>query len=202
MKKLMLYVSLYLALGLYFTGCDNTSKTLDCIDGCSIENGRDGQAGPKGSPGLDGLPGLNGHSLAFSKGDADISLCPAGGSVLTAGVDLNDDTVLQASEIQATSIVCNGVNGNDGEDGQDGVSLVPNPYSLVGLVDPCGDSPGRYDEVFIRFANGSMLASFSDSANGSNTRFSLLVPGSYQTTDGTGCYFTVSPDGSLTNEHH
>lgn len=192
-----LYVMLYVSLGLYFTACDNTARFADCLDGCSMKNGLDGTLGPKGEigvPGSDGNNGNDGHSAAFSQGVATPSLCPNGGVVLNAGVDINDDGVLQVSEIKSTSVTCNGL------DGLPSVT-VPNPFAPIALIDPCGYTAGHYNEVFIKFSNGTILASFSDNANGQNTRFSVLVPGSYITTDGTGCKFTVDSSGNITNEH-
>jgi len=86
--------------------------------------------------------------------------------------------------------------------GQDGTDAPPTAYTVVGLVDPCGDKPGIYDEVFFRLHNGLLVASFSDNQNGLNTRFSVLTPGSYRTTDGSNCYFSVDSNLLLYNEHY
>lgn len=100
-----------------------------------------------------------------------------------------------------------GVSGPAGADGLPGIPgqtiivQAPNPYDVTEIVDPCGDSAGIYDEVFLRLSNGLLIASFSDNSNGTNTRFALLTPGSYVTTDGSHCYFTVTNQGSLANEH-
>lgn len=70
--------------------------------------------------------------------------------------------------------------------------------NIVAIIDPCGDSAGIHDEVLLRLQDNSILASFSDSASGSNTRFSLIDAGSYVTTDGSNCHFTVSASGAVT----
>lgn len=93
-----------------------------------------------------------------------------------------------------------GVDGADGRDGEDG-SDTTSPFLPVELVDPCGDTPGVYDEVFLRLANGKLLSSFSDNANGQNTRFSILVPGNYITTDGSHCSFTVDSNNQIVGVH-
>lgn len=86
--------------------------------------------------------------------------------------------------------------------------LVPNPvnvttqFSIVGIVDPCGDAPGIHDEVFLRLADNSLLASFSDNMDGTNTRFVVIDPGSYQTTDGDNCSFTIDAGFNIINENH
>lgn len=81
-----------------------------------------------------------------------------------------------------------GANGQDGADGTNGI---------LGVIDPCGDAPGVIDEVLIRLADGSVLVSFSANANGQNTRLSILPPGSYVTTDGSSCNFTVNANGTI-----
>lgn len=86
-----------------------------------------------------------------------------------------------------------GAAGADGRDGADGQDAELPPYAIVELIDVCG-AQGPHDEVLLRFANGQLLASFSDNTSGKNTRFSLLGPGSYITSDGTNCNFTVTDD--------
>ena len=68
--------------------------------------------------------------------------------------------------------------------------------NIVSIVDPCGNHPTKIDEVFLKLSTGHIVASFSDTAAGLNTRFSLLTDGSFSTTDGTGCSFTVSGGGT------
>jgi hypothetical protein len=88
---------------------------------------------------------------------------------------------------------------------------VLNGYNnIVSIKDPCGDKSGVFDEVFLVLSTGEMLSSFSDNANGLNTRFSLLTPGSFVTTDSSSCKFTVVADPQpgkpkqvkITNEHY
>jgi hypothetical protein len=99
---------------------------------------------------------------------------PQGGAVVTCG---------------PTSVVVK--NGADGEMGAAGSDAV------VQLIDPCGDAPGVLDEVILRLSSGVLLASVSDNTSGKNTRFAVITPGSYATTDGTGCTFTVDADGAV-----
>lgn len=69
---------------------------------------------------------------------------------------------------------------------------------VLELVDPCGDTPGKYDELLIRFSDNTLVSSFSDAASGLNTRLAAIPPGSYLTTDGTSCSFVVGTNGSVT----
>lgn len=84
-----------------------------------------------------------------------------------------------------------GAPGLDGKNGEDGLDA-DLTYQVVEIIDPCGPQRNDgFDEVILKLGNGQYLASFSDNANGKNTRFSLLPSGNYQTTDGTGCNFTI-----------
>jgi hypothetical protein len=97
-----------------------------------------------------------------------------------------------------------GVDGNDGADGvdgEDGDDAVVNGSTILAVIDPCGDTAGIHDEVLLRLSNNTLISSFSDAASGLNTRFSLLRPGSYITTDGSVCRFTIDANLNLTNEH-
>ena len=113
-------------------------------------------------------------------------------------LDLTGDSDLQSADI------CNGTDGvgQVGPQGIPGQNAPANQFSVVSVIDPCGDKSGVYDEVMLKLGNGSILASFSDNANGKNTRFSLLTPGSYVTTDGSMCFFTVNSNMDITNEHY
>ncbi len=74
--------------------------------------------------------------------------------------------------------------------------------NIVSIKDPCG-AQSAYNEVFLKLSTGQYLASFSDSASGLNTRFTILTDGSFVTTDGSHCYFTVSNGGTvISNEHN
>jgi hypothetical protein len=136
----------------------------------------------EGQPGRDGVDGRDGSDGAAGAG-CEVSeilpslLAPAGGALISCGPN--------------TVIVYNGVNGEDGED-----ATLP-PTSIVEVIDPCGDAPGIFDEVLLKLENDQILASFSQNQSGLNTRFSLLTPGTYGTTDGTSCVFTVNSDMSV-----
>lgn len=162
--------------------------------------GTDGGTGPQGNTGATGATGAdgsNGHnSLIYSVSSTG---CINGGITVLSGVDVNDNFVLDIGEVTASADVCNGADGQDGEDGAD---APPTGFTPVALLNPCGDNPSVFDEVFLKLSNGTVLASFSDSASGLNTRFSVLVPGTYSTTDGDGCVFTIDGSGSFTYQNH
>lgn len=183
--------------------CPDGSK-IEITDGKDGENGAAGINGQNGQDGIDGQDGSNGHSVVYSLLPADS--CSAGGQTILLAQDINDNLSLDITDSNIHSLtICNGqdgVNGQDGQNGQDGVDAPPTMFTPVGIVDPCGDASGIYDEVFLKLQNGTLLASFSDNSNGKNTRFSVLTPGSYITTDGSNCFFTVDGNNNIVNQHY
>lgn len=149
-------------------------ERLESATVCNGLNGRDGIDGTNGKDGSDGKNGVDGAAGRDGTNGRD-------------GVDGQNGS--------------NGKDGVDGTNGKDGSDAPPTAFTPVGIVDPCGATPGYYNEVFLRLQNGTLLASFSDNSNGKNTRWAILVPGTYITTDGTNCTFTVDAHGMLTNEH-
>lgn len=74
-----------------------------------------------GAPGPTGTSGANGvSSLVSSAPESTGSNCAAGGVRLNFGSDANQDGMLEASEVSATSYVCNGSPGADGSSGAGG----------------------------------------------------------------------------------
>lgn len=76
------------------------------------------------------------------------------------------------------------------------LAIIKGYTGIVEVFNPCGDQ-NALDEVFLKLSDGRYLASFSETASGQNTRFSLLKDGNYQTTDGVQCKFTVSGNGTI-----
>lgn len=183
---------------------------LIILSACS-KNGKDGLSGAVGDSGLNGLPGSNGHSAVFSQSVADISLCSNGGTVITAGVDLNDNSLLDVSETKAVAVNCNGLNGSngldgtngqDGQNGHDGADAPATPFTPVAIVSACGgDINNPNNEVFIRMSNGTLIGTVSENVGGLNTHLGVVAPGAYISTgsNGSGCNFTVNLDGSVTH---
>lgn len=188
----------------------NNTAIITCPDGTTAmvsngTNGTVGPAGPSGSTGNTGLNGSSGHSAAFSMVGASLTLCPAGGSVISLGIDLNDDSVLQLGETGQVAVLCNGVagtNGTDGQAGANGQDAPPTPLTPVAIVNVCGDAPGIDDEVFLRLYNGLLLWSESDTMGGVNTRLSLARAGTWTSTDGDHCVFTLDSNLNITYENH
>lgn len=159
---------------------------------------RPGQVGAPGTNGLDGyslvvdVVTMNSDNVSCKRTDIfqdiDRNNYYSVGDLYQNGFLVCDGAVGEQGE--------QGLAGEDGEDGtnglngQDGLDA-DQTYNIVEIIDPCGDTPNKYDEVILKLGNGTYLASFSDNANGLNTRFSILLPGNYRTTDGTNCNFTL-----------
>lgn len=160
---------------------DLQSKTLSCTDGTEVVI-HDGINGEDGEQGIPGTPGADGRSIVFSLTDAG-ELCETSGTIFMVAYDDNDNAVLDVLEDSglASATVCS---GSDGEDAP------PTEFTPVGLIDPCGDAPAIYDEVLLQLSGGAVMASFSDTMGGDNTRLSVLPPGNYITSDGSACPFS------------
>lgn len=86
----------------------------------------------------------------------------------------------------------------NGAPGADGQPAPASAFTIVGTVDPCGPQ-GRFDEVLLKLANGQVLAHF---ASGNKQFLTIVPPGNYTVTDGTGCKFTITNEGEVTGEHN
>lgn len=206
------FCTLYYTFFLIFVSCGQTLTVpqINCTvtkkDNIATIKCPDGSIAtvPQGEPGAPGLNGSNGHSAVTSMITASASECPTGGSIIAVGVDLNDNGVLDAGDedIQ-TAVICNGlngINGTNGTNGSNGTNGIngTNGTSLspVSYVTPCGPNSSPYKEILLVLSNGSILASFSDTQSGYNTRLALIPDGTYMDTDSSGCIFTVATNGN------
>ncbi|HVK60357.1 MAG TPA: hypothetical protein VM432_02355 [Bdellovibrionales bacterium] len=158
--------------------------------------------GANGAAGAAGAAGSNGYDMVFQTVAASPEQCPAGGSNILMALDTDRSGTYSAQDSNQQAItLCNGQNGTngqngqDGEDGEDGEDAILPAYAPVDVIYPCGNN-GSYPEALLRLSNGQVLASFSENANGKNTRFSFIPDGSYVTTDGRNCQFSLSTSGT------
>lgn len=181
------------------------ASAADCPQGGTTYTVNDGHGGMQSTPVCNGLIGQTGSTGSTGAAGASVVFssvavapsCAQGGTTVLMAYDSNHNGVLDLSDdgLQ-TTVICNGV------DGAPGTNPPSSSFAIDSIVNPCGDNPNLYDEVFLRLANGTLLASFSDSAAGGNTRLSILVPGTYTTTDGDNCVFTVDSHGVISGENH
>lgn len=161
---------------------------------------------------VNGIDGSDGLSVVFSI--VQSNSCANGGYTLLMAYDSSGNGVLDINDTGLQSAdICNGLagdigskgdKGDTGSSGLDGASPSLPVFTPTALITPCSDRVGiTYKETFLKLVNGTLLASFSDDTNGKNTRFSILIPGNYQTTDGRPyCYFTVDSNNNIINEHY
>lgn len=204
---------LFAVLVLFMTSCGYQEwDESDCFNGCGEDsNERDGEAagnsrhavgipgpagpiGPAGNTGAEGVPG--GVGADGPRGvTGETGVAGAEGARGPTGIDGAAGAVGPAGP--------NGVNGTNGVNGIDGATGSPGPsgaagsnapptdYTIVELIDPCGDGPG-YDEVLLQLANGQLMAHY---AGGGNLQFLTVIgPGNYSTTDSQACSFTVDSE--------
>jgi cell division protein FtsB len=132
------------------------------------------------------LPSLN-DTAAISALQSQVTLIQASNVSLESRIeDLENDIGTPVTGLQSL-VVQNNIQ----------ITQLINNHNITKIVDPCGDGPG-FDEVLLKTSSGKVLASFSQSSSALSTRFSVLPPGTYTTTDGTSCTFTVSSTGSVT----
>lgn len=153
---------------------DITDSNLKSLTVCNGVNGKDGQDGEKGDTGVKGDTGETGSQGATGATGSTGSTGPAG----PQGIP--------------------GAQGSPGPTGSPGPQGSPAPassFTPVKVVTPCGPNSSTYKEVLLVLADGSILASFSENANGKNTRLALIPDGSYVDTDSSACSFTVTTVG-------
>lgn len=103
-------------------------------------------------------------------------------TIIMGSEDVNGN--IDASRPIKSATVCDGFDGEDGED------ATPSPYDIVDIVRPCNGT--GHSEVLLVLQNGTVLVSMSGDATGTNTRLGVLTDGTYVTTDGNSCTFTLS----------
>jgi len=103
------------------------------------------------------------------------------------------------SDGQAGAAGKDGSDGADGKDGQDGAAGkdgnngADGQDSIIEVVDPCGKE-SSYDEVLFRLSDGRLYALYYAPPRSFLT---YLPPGTYITTDGTGCQFTINSENEI-----
>jgi hypothetical protein len=135
--------------------------------------------------------GTNGHNAAFSTTAANAQQCPTGGFILSVGLDLNDNNLLEPSEATSSSMVCNGAIGATGANGAQGQAGAPG--IVVTPVQLCPASfVATYPSVFPESAlcvSNHLYGVYS--ANGGF--LAVLPPGVYSSNGiNASCTFTIT----------
>jgi hypothetical protein len=95
---------------------ETTTYVCDGADGADGEDGEEGPQGDQGTPGQNGQPGQpgeDGHDVLIAiTAEPPGAHCVVGGQRVDTGLDLDDDGVLDASEITSTAYLCDGDDGD------------------------------------------------------------------------------------------
>jgi hypothetical protein len=114
----------------------------DGIDGADGVEGTGGFDGADGADGVDGADGSDGLSSLVRVSEAEASeACPAGGSVVEAGIDRDRNLELGDEEVDSSALICNGHAGADAfaevQDVEDEPCLFDNADGVPQLI--CAD---------------------------------------------------------------
>lgn len=153
-----------------------------------------------GSNGSTGLIGASGHSTTFKITSADSSMCVTGGSVISIGLDVNDDNVLQSSEIGSVAVVCNGALGPQGVQGTAGASGAQGSAGIdatpIVPIQFCTQYTSSTYPEYGFIIGGKLYATYS---NGQYAWTSYVPPGTYVSSSvPSPCHFTVNAQGQVT----
>jgi formylglycine-generating enzyme len=141
----------------------NRNRILDASEVTATRlvcNGVAGQAGVAGAAGH--------NSLVTTTDEPSGDKCVAGGKRVELGVDLDDDGVLDAGEVQTTTFVCHGAPGAagpTGATGETGATGAIGATGATGAIGPTGD-PGAVGSAGPAGATGAVGASGADGAVG------------------------------------
>jgi hypothetical protein len=144
-----------------------------------------GPAGKTGKSGLNGADGKNG---------VDGSSCHVEFVVNGARIFCDDGSQSVVYNGQDGADGANGTDGIDGVDGVDGRDGVDGYSPVLAIIDPCGDKPGKYDEILLKTDSG--IIAYLE--NRGKRFLANLSPGTYVTTDEQACNFKVNADNTIT----
>jgi len=157
-----------------------------------------------GNNGSNGTNGQNGDSFQVTQIAATVAQCTTGGVVYSTTEKDGNGNVLSTSQ----AVVCNGLVGQTGATGNTGATGATgqtgatgaagqNAPAMLGVekfIAPCGTASSPWKEQLVCFSNGTLLADFSATMSGDETRLSFIPAGSYEDTDASGCNFSVAID--------
>ncbi len=134
--------------------------------------------------GLSGLDGVNGKGCTVTSSNDGVEII-CGDEPPVQIANGTSCTTVQLSN--GAKIIC----GNQIAYIYNGLDAPITAFSFVKEITPCGASSSPWKEILLCMTNGKILASFSDSPNGQNTRLANIPTGSYIDTDNSGCNFNV-----------
>lgn len=178
------------------------SAKISCPDGsiATIDNGDAGTAGSSCS--VERLD--NGSKIQCTDGTyalvMDGSSCSVTGTSVGADIHCHNGTSSHinnglAGQECVLEQLFNGVKITCGQS----IAVVYNgtsAYSVVDIIDVCGDDPGEFDEVILKLQNGKLMAHYSHG----NDQFLTILESdkTYITTDNSSCPFYVDSNNNVT----
>lgn len=183
----MKYLIIIILVTIGFVGCGGGPEQI-------YTTGSQGAQGPTGVQGPAGGNGSNGENSLIATGIATTIQCPTGGTIVKAGLDLNNNGTLDYSEVTSTAVICNGLQGAVGATGPQGIQ---GPAGVNGtVITPvkfCSQT-SNYPSTFPEYGlciNNNLYAVYS-----ANDGFlTYIPPGAYHSNAiGSICDFTVLPN--------
>lgn len=185
----------------------NGGALITCANGSTvITNGTNGSNGTNGTNGANGTNGTNSQVTIV----ADTTNCPTGGydiilsngSVTSAPLPVcNGATGANGTNGANGATGASGTNGTNGTNGATGATgaagqNAPTALALEQFIAPCTNASSPWKEQLLCYNNGQLMADFSATMSGNETRLSFIPAGSYEDTDDSGCNFSVSTDSA------
>lgn len=165
--------------------------------GSQGSQGSVGGAGSQGAQGSQGTAGTNGSSCSIEQyTNGALITCTDGtmAAIYNGSVGAQGETGSQGAQGSQGET---GSTGETGQQGAQGTAATESAFQIVEVIDPCGKQPG-FNEVLLRTADNKIIAHYAD---GAKQFLTILVPGNFVTTDITPCYFTVTEDMQVINQH-
>lgn len=176
-SKLLASILMPLLFSIVLTACSGVPGPQGS-SGAQGYVGDQGIKGDKGDIGSQGVQGAAGVSVLMSTAGATPDQCYDGGTVVT--YSFSDGSPGGSFAVCDGEEGLRGLSGSKGTDGQDAT-----PVTTLQL---CPDDTSTLPEYALVMPNGQMYAVYYAPPN---VGLTLLVPGTYRSTMGNGCTFTV-----------
>ena len=146
----------------------NGSIGYNGVNGASGSNGNTGSSGSNGATGTNGINGTNGTNgstgingtnglstlISITQEPTGTVNCSLGGTKISSGLDVNNNSTLENNEVSSTSYICtsanglNGTNGTNGAPGTVGSQGTPGARGDTGAAGPPGGNFDTYAFIY------------------------------------------------------
>ena len=132
----------------------NGSIGYNGVNGASGSSGNTGSSGTNGATGTNGVNGTNGTNgstgingtnglstlITITQEPAGTVNCLLGGTKISSGLDVNNNSTLENNEVSSTSYICVSANGLNGTNGTNGTNGAPGAVGSQGTTGARGDT--------------------------------------------------------------